>query len=154
MMPLCFMPVACRTAMVLFALLVFVPGYASAADKTLKIDPRHVVGVQDMRSEVRSLLEGLGFEWQPIADPATGQPVQVAEKHGQYRMLFSATDNASVQVDVHIRISDKVTGLHFQELGADSPGDAAMDYFRKIKERLILEFGADNVSDRHSFMTP
>lgn len=80
--------------------------------------------------------------------------MQVAEQHGQYRMLFSAADNASVQVDVHIRISDKATGMHFQELGADSPGEAAMDYFRKIKERLILEFGADNVSDRHSFTTP
>jgi hypothetical protein len=29
-----------------------------------------------------------------------------------------------------------------------------MDYYRKLKDRVVLEFGADNVSDKHSFMTP
>ncbi|MEE8429328.1 MAG: hypothetical protein V3S33_07490 [Gammaproteobacteria bacterium] len=138
--------------MALFALLV--PGYAPAADKTLKIDPRHVVGVQNMRSEITSMLEGLGYEWQPVRDHSTGQPVQVAEEYGQYRMLFRAADNVSVQVEVHIRRDDMMTGLHFSEVGADQLSDAAMDYYRKLKDQVVLEFGADNVSDTHSFMTP
>lgn len=140
------------TAMALFALLV--PGYALAGDRVLKIDPRHMVGVQNMHSEIASMLEDLGYEWQPISDHTTGQPVQVAEEYGQYRMLFRAADKVTVQVDVHIRKNDNMTGLHFSEVGTDQPGDAAMDYYRKLKDRAVLEFGADNVSDKHSFMTP
>ena len=141
-------------AMALFALNVLVPGCASVGGKTLKIDPRQIVGVQDMKSEITSMLEILGYERQPLADPSTGQPVQVAEEYGQYRMLFRAGDNVSVQVEVHIRKDDRMTGLHFSEVGTDHPGDTAMDYFRKLKDRVVLEFGADNVTDKHSFMTP
>ena len=69
-------------------------------------------------------------------------------------MLFRAADNGAVQVEVHIRINDNMTGLHFSEVGADQPGDTALEYFRKLKDRVVLEFGADNVSDKHSFITP
>ena len=62
-------------AMALFAPLV--PGYALAGDRVLKIDPRHMVGVQNMRSEITSMLEDLGYEWQPVRDHTTGQPVQM-----------------------------------------------------------------------------
>lgn len=140
--------------MVLFVQLVFMPGCASAGGKSLKIDTRHMVGVQNMRSEITSMLEDLGYEWQPVRDPVTGQPVQAAEELGQYRMLFRARDNASVQVEVHIRNDNKTTGLHFSEVGSDQPGAVAMDYYRILKERAVLEFGADNISDKHSFMTP
>ena len=141
-------------AMALFTLLALVPGHATADDKILKIDPRHVVGVQDMRSEITSMLEGLGYERLPLRDPSTGQPVQVAEEYGQYRMLFRAADNVSVQIEVHIRKTDNMTGLHFSVVGNDQPGAAALDYYRKLKDRAVLEFGADNVSDKHSFTTP
>ena len=148
------MKISCRTALVLLALLVFVPCYAQAGDKTLRIDPRHIAGVQDMRTEITSMLEDLGYKWQPIRDPSNGQPMQVIEKYGQYRMLFRTVDNDSIQVEVHVRKSDNMTGLHFSEVGAKRPGDTALDYFQKIKDRAVLEFGADNVSDRHSFTTP
>jgi hypothetical protein len=29
-----------------------------------------------------------------------------------------------------------------------------LDYYRKLKERAVQRFGADNVSDKRSFMTP
>ena len=80
--------------------------------------------------------------------------MQVAEEYGQYRMLFRTGDNVCVQVEVHIRKDDRMTGLHFSEVGTDQPGDAAMDYYRKLKDRVVLEFGAENVTDKHSFMTP
>ena len=50
------------TAMVLFAQLVFMQGCASAGGKSLKIDTRHMVGVQNMQSEITSMLEGPGYE--------------------------------------------------------------------------------------------
>ena len=78
----------------------------------------------------------------------------MAEEYGQYRMVFRAADNNAVQVEVHIRITDNMTGLHFSEVGADKLGDTALEYFRKLKDRVVLEFGAENVSDKHFFTTP
>ena len=143
-----------QATITVMVLLVFMPGCASTGGKSLKIDTRHIVGVQNMRSEITSMLEVLGYERQIIRDDSTGQPVQVADDLGQYRMLFRATGNVSVQVEVHIRKGNNFTGLHFSEVGADQPGAAALDYYRKLRERAVLEFGADNVSDRPSFMTP
>jgi len=80
--------------------------------------------------------------------------VQVIVKYDQYRMLFRAADNASVQVEVHIRQNDNITALHFSEVGAEQPSETAMDYYRKLKARVMLQFGAENVSDKHSFRTP
>lgn len=141
-------------AMGLFALLVSLPGCASAGDKTLTIDARHAVDVGDMRSEISSMLEDLGYEWQPVSDPTTGQPVQVAERYGQYRMLFRAVDNGAMQIDVHVRKDNTMAALYFSESGTDRYSDTALDYFSKLKERTMLEFGADNVSDKHSFFMP
>lgn len=141
-------------AMALLALLVLVQGCASTGSKSLKIDIRKIEGVRDMRSEITFMLEGLGYEWQPIRDPVTGQPVKVADTLGQYRMQFNATGKVTVQVDVHIRKDNRVTGLHFSEVGADQPGAAALDYYHKLKERTVQRFGAGNVSDKRSFRTP
>ena len=142
------------TAMVLCALLVFMPGCASTDGKSLSIDTRNMVGVRDMRSEITFMLEGLGYEWQPIRDPATGQPVKVADELGQYRMQFRTTGEVTVQVEVRIRKVNRMTGLYFSEVGTDQPGAAALDYYRKLKERTVQRFGADNVSDKRSFTTP
>ncbi len=142
------------TAVVMCALLVFVPGCASTGGKSLRIDIRNMEGVRDMRSEMTFMLEGLGYEWQPIRSPTTGQPVKVVDTLGQYRMQFRAAGKVTVQVDVHIRKDNRVTGLHFSEVGADQPGAAAMDYYHKLKERTVQRFGAGNVSDKRSFRTP
>ena len=90
----------CKIALAVFALLVFVPGHAQAGGKILKIDPRHMEGLQNMYSEITSMLESLEYELQTVADPATGQPERVSERFGQYRMLFRSADNASVDAVV------------------------------------------------------
>ena len=142
------------TIIVLFILLLLTPGYASADEKTLKIDPSHVLGLVNMRSEVTSMLEDLGYEWTPILNDSTQQKVKVAEKYGQYRMLFKAVNNDSVQIELHIRQNDNMTGLHFSEIGSEKMSDTAMDYYHKLKQRVIQEYGAENVSDTYSFFTP
>ena len=142
------------TIMVLFMLYALLPGYVAAGDMILKIDPRHMLDLQDMPSEITSMLEELGYEWQPLRDPVTGQPVQVIQQNGQYRMLFKATASTAMQINVHIRIGDNVTGLHFSMTGEDRPGDAAPDYYRKVRERAELEFGEESVSDGSALFTP
>jgi hypothetical protein len=60
-----------ETSMVLLVILVLLPGYAAGAGKILKIDPRHTVDLQDMPSEITSMLEAPGYERQPVRDPVT-----------------------------------------------------------------------------------
>ena len=142
--------------MVLFITLILVSGCATAdKDNALRIDPRNVLGMVDMRSEITAMLEDLGYQWQPVLNDSTQQRIKVAEKYGQYRMLFRNINNASVQVAVHIRQRDNMTGLHFSEIGNDQPSETAMAYYYTLKERVIEEFGAENVSDdKYSFMMP
>ena len=80
--------------------------------------------------------------------------MKVADELGQYRMQFRTAGEVTVQVEVHIRKDNRMTGLHFSEVGTDQPGAAALDYYRKLKERAVQRFGAGNVSDKRSFMTP
>ncbi len=143
-----------RTALALFALFLLLPGFTAAADRILKIDPRHVEGMQNMPAEITSMLKELGYERLPLRDPVTGQPVQIVQELGQYRMLFRAKANTAVQIKVHIRIGDNVTGLYFSAVGSDQPGDAVQGYYQKLSERAALEFGEDSVSEGSVLFTP
>ena len=146
-------PALSLTALIV-GLLLLVPAWAAAADRTLKIDTRHVTDVQFMPDEISGMLEDLGYHWVPVHDPAVGRGVKMAEQQGQYRMQFEADDAPGILVEVHIRSTNGVTGLHFRHSGSETPAATAAELFRKLKERAELEFGADNVSETHSFFTP
>jgi ABC-type transport system substrate-binding protein len=130
------------------------PAYAAGSDKVLKIDPRDVTGIQYMPEEIASMMEELGYEWMPVHDHAVGHGIEVAQQNGQYRMKFRASDAAAVTIDVHIRISDNVTGFYYHDAGDDAQDESSQSRFQKLRERMTLEFGADNVSEGHSFFTP
>jgi len=52
-----------KTTILLFIILIFVSGCASTNKMTLKIDPSHVIAMQDMRTEITGMLEDLGYQW-------------------------------------------------------------------------------------------
>jgi len=144
----------CLTVVFLGAGLLCLPAYAAGDDNVLKIDPRDVTDIQYMPAEIDSMMEDLGYEWMPVHDHAVDHGLEVARQNGQYRMKFQASDNESVTIDVHIRISDSVTGFYYHDAGNDDPDASSQTRYKKLKERLALEFGADNVSEGHSFFTP
>jgi len=89
-----------------------------------------------------------------LANEIRNNGLEVALVDGQYRMKFHAVDDVTVTIDVHIRISDNVTGFYFHDY-ADEPGDVSpRSRFTRLRERLALEFGADSVSEGHSFLLP
>ena len=122
--------------------------------RTLEVDTGDIEGVQYMPQEISRMLEALGYEWLPVHDPDIGHPVKVAEYQGQYRMLFQARDNTALRVEVHIRVAGNHTGLHFYEVDSKDLGAAARAHYRQLKQRLVLEFGADNVTDNHPLLAP
>jgi hypothetical protein len=113
------------------------------------IDTRRVPAVQYMPGEITAMLEDLGYELIPDPDP-----LQTAQRYAEYRMQFKARDAASARVDVHIRMVDNVTGLHLYRVGEKGSMPVTTERYRELRQRVEFQFGAENVSDKHPFLTP
>jgi len=122
--------------------------------RTLDVDTGGIESVQSMPQEISRLLDELGYQWLPVHDPDIGQPIKVAEINGQYRMLFQARDNPAIRIEVHIRETGQYTGLHFYDTGNKQLDAAAQQQYRKLRDRLVLEFGPNHVTDTHPLLTP
>lgn len=144
----------CVGVVVLGAAILCMPGVAGSGEKVLKVNPRDVTDIQYMPAEIAAMMKDLGYDWMPVHDHAVGHGLEVAQQNGQYRMKFQATDDAAVTIDVHIRISDNVTGFYFHDPGNNSPDASPQSHYARLKERLVLEFGADSLSEGHAFFTP
>jgi hypothetical protein len=144
----------CLPALLMLAALLQSGCATVTGGRTLDVDTGNLEGVQNMPQEISRMLEALGYESLPVHDPDIGHPVKIAEQNGQYRMLFQARGNPAIRVEVHIRVAGNRTGLHFYEVGNKSLGESARQHYQQLKQRLVLEFGADNVTDNHPLLAP
>lgn len=135
-----------RMIMVLSSVLILLSGCVPSGVKELTIDPTHVLGGQNIRKEIVFMLEELGYEYQPVRDPTTGQPVMVAEQNGQYRMMFRLKEDSSIHVEVSIRETDNFTELYFFEADGKQLSADAMDYYLVLKAEVTKVFGQENVN--------
>ena len=115
----------------------------------MMIDARQVPAVQYMPGEITAMLEDLGYELIPDPDP-----LKSAERYAEYRMRFKARDAASTRIDVHIKMVNSVTGLHLYQVGEKGRMPATAERYRELRRRVEPHFGAENVSDKHPFLTP
>jgi hypothetical protein len=120
----------------------------------LKVRPQHIEGTQYPPQEITRMLESLGYEQLPVRDPTTGQPVYVAEKYGEYRLLFQSSDDNNVRVNAHIGTGGGNIGLHLYVIDSKDLDKSAVQLYRKLKQRLELEYGAENISDSYSALSP
>lgn len=142
-----------QISVLLAALIGFASGCSTTGAAILKIDTGDLVGVQYMPQEISRMLDDLGYDWIPVYDPAIRQPVKVAEQYGQYRMRFQARDRSDIRIDVHIRITGNTTTLRFHEVAAKDATSVSEKYYRKLRDRLVLEFGPENVSGGPSILS-
>ena len=96
----------------------------------------------------------LGYEQLRVLDPDTLQPVAIATNDGVYRLLFQHKNNTSIRVDVHIIIGNGNIGLHLYQPGRDDLDGAAVQQYERLRQRLIFQYGAEYVSDRHPALAP
>jgi hypothetical protein len=122
--------------------------------RTLKVDTRDLEGPQYQPQEVSRMFESLGYQWLPVHDPDIGHSVKAAQRDGQYRMLFQAKAVPAIRVEVHIRVDGDTLGLHLRETGSKELSDQGIQLYRELRRRLELEYGADNVTDKHPLLTP
>lgn len=117
--------------------------------QSLRIDTRHIKGVQYKPVEMSNMLDDLGYERIPNPDPA-----RAVENYEEYRMQFRARDASEIRIDVHIRMTNGVIGIHFYEKGKKQLGDVALQRYYLLKKRVEFQFGKDHVSENRPFLTP
>ena len=69
-------------------------------------------------------------------------------------MRFQFRKNTSIQVKVHIVIGNGAIGLHIYQPGSKVLDSAATQQYDKLKQRLVLQYGADYVSDSNPLFAP
>lgn len=135
--------------LLLGALMVGLAGCATSKGQSLRIDTRQVPAVRYMPDEITSVLEDLGYELIVYPDP-----VKTVQRYDQIRIRFRARDASNTRIDVHIQLTNQVTGLHLYRVDEQGSTAASAERFRELKERVERQFGAENVSEARRFVTP
>jgi hypothetical protein len=126
----------------LLAGLLLSAGCATRSGESLVIDTRDVVGVRFMPDELADMLQGLGYNWIPILDPAIRQDVKMFRQDGEYHMRFEYRETRQVRIDARMRSQDGFTRLHFYEPGSETLSPSSTALFKQLQERAALQFGA------------
>lgn len=145
-------PAAFHLPMLFLAMLI--SACATQHSATLNVNPRHVEGMQYAPQEVTSMMKTLGYQRLRVEDPVTQQSVAVAEKYGEYRMLFQALENNNIRVDIHIVKADGRMALYFYNINKSALSSSSLQLFEKLQQRLQLEYGAENVSNHRPASAP
>jgi hypothetical protein len=112
----------------------------------LKVNPRHDAGVEYAPQELTKMMTGLGYQQLRVKDPVTEQSVTIAEKYGEYRMLFQSLENNNIRVDIHIDMLDGRIALYFYNINSSAFNSSSLQLYEQLRKRLELEYGAENVS--------
>jgi major membrane immunogen (membrane-anchored lipoprotein) len=133
-------------AVLITLLLALMTACATHQAITLKVNSRHVQGVQYAPQEVTHMMTDLGYQQLRVKDPVTEQSVAVAEKYGEYRLLFQSLEDNSIRVDIHIDKTDGRIALYLYNTNNSPPGEASLRLYAQLRQRLESEYGEDNVS--------
>ncbi len=137
----------------LFAVLaVIASGCSTTGTTVIKVDASDLEGVQSLRQEITWMLNDLGYDWVPVRDVTTGKMVKATRHAEQWRMLFQARDRADIKILARFDVSGYRASLGFQVAGVEELDASSEPYYRKIKERLALMYGPDNISDKGSWL--
>lgn len=127
-------------------LLAIMTACATQHAATLKVDPRHVAGAQYSPEELNRMMTILGYQRLRVKDPVTEQSVAVAEKQGEYRMLFQSLEDNNIRVDIHIAKADGRIALYLYNINNSPLDDSSLRLYEQLRQRLQFEYGAEHVS--------
>lgn len=120
---------------------------------TLKVKPQKEAGIQYSPQEVSRTMDIMGYERLLTPDPDTGKSVAIATADGEYRMRFRFRENTSIEVAAYIVIGNGAIRLHLYQPGSEVLDHAATEQYEKLKQRLILQYGSEHVSEGHPAFT-
>jgi hypothetical protein len=120
---------------------------------TLKVTPQQEAGIQYSPQEISRMMDILGYQRLLTRDPDIGKSVAIATADGEYRMSFQFREDASVQVAAYIVIGNGAIRLHIYQNGSETLDSTATQQYEKLRERLVLQYGAEHVSAGHPAFT-
>ena len=117
---------------------------APSSGQTIRIDaPTEFI--QNPLWGYKQIMFDLGYEHLGLVDPKIGHIVPVVEQYGEYRMLFTASDDPDLRVSVHIRERDGKGEIHLYRKGKQELDNRGMEHYRALTDRLTQQFGKGNV---------
>jgi len=120
---------------------------------SLKVRPQKEAGLQYSPQEISRMMDILGYQRLLTRDPDTEKSVAIATADGEYRMSFQFREDASVQVAAYIVIGNGAIRLHIYQSGSETLDSTAAQLYEKLRERLVLQYGAEHVSAGHPAFT-
>jgi hypothetical protein len=113
---------------------------------TLKVRPQKEAGLQYSPQEISRMMDILGYQRLLTLDPDTEKSVAIATADGEYRMSFQFREDTSIQVAAYIVIGNGAIRLHIYQNGSETLDSTATEQYELLKQRLILQYGAEHVS--------
>jgi len=95
------------------------------------------------------MMTDLGYQQLRVKDPVTEQSVAVAEKFGEYRLLFQSPEDNNIRVDIHIVKTDGRIALYLYRIDNSPPGETSQRLYEQLRQRLESEYGTENVSSSY-----
>lgn len=92
------------------------------------------------------MMDILGYQRLLTLDPDTEKSVAIATADGEYRMSFQFREDTSIQVATYIVIGNGAIRLHIYQNGSETLDGTATEQYELLRQRLILQYGAEHVS--------
>ena len=99
------------------------------------------------------MMDILGYQRLLTRDPDTGKSVAIATGDGEYLMSFQLREDNSIQVAAYIVIGNGAIRLHIFQTGSETLDSMATEQYEILRQRLILQYGAEHVSVGHPAFT-
>ncbi len=147
MTPATISPRLSPAAMRLVTCLVMLTITACATSQALilRVNTGHDPGAQYAPGELTRMMTELGYQQLRVKDPVTQQSVTVAEKYGEYRLLFESLENNNVRVDIHADITDGHIALYFYDINHSALGSSELRLYEQLEHRVKSEYGDEHV---------
>jgi hypothetical protein len=120
---------------------------------TLKVRPQKEAGIQYSPQEISRMMDILGYQRLLTRDPDTDKSVAIATGDGEYLMSFQFREDTSIQVAAYIVIGNGTIRLHIYQSGSETLDSTATEQYEILRQRLILQYGAEHVSVGHPAFT-
>lgn len=105
------------------------------------------IGTQFRTSQMERIFSELDYRQETLRSPVTGVVDERVDEGPWIILLFSSKEVTTVRSKVWINRETGLIKMYFREDGSRKLGPEALELYKKLKDRMNLEFGADQVKE-------
>lgn len=133
-----------RTAIIL--LVIAVTACSVPGQKDMHIETGSI-GTQFRTSQMERIFSELDYQQETLRSPVTGVFDERVDDGPWIILLFSSKKLTTVRAKVWINRESGLIKMYFRTEGSRKLSPEALALFKKLKDRMNLEFGADQVKE-------